>query len=191
MLPVYKLKQQQKTRNTTCTKFLRQNKNTLTMSQSRWLNNFQTQRHMQPIPFLSKSLGESAWTTRLRNHDGNIYRLVSAFNCRLNVAGLNPLGYNFSFWVLSWKVMWTAGKLHPPADATKTTTTSFSEETKYLKRPENFFQGIPVSKFKWPENFFQGIPVPKLIQRFSKYAFSDPSIFPRIQAIQVTVDTLF
>ena len=88
--------------------------------------------------------------------------------------------------------MWTAGKLHPSADATKTiTTTSFSEETKYLKRPENFFQGIPVPKFKWPENFFQGIPVPKFIQRFSKYAFSDPSIFPRIQAIQVTVDTLF
>ena len=34
MLPVYKLKQQ-KTRNTTCTKFLRQNKNALTMNKSK------------------------------------------------------------------------------------------------------------------------------------------------------------
>ena len=35
MLPIYKLKQQQKTRNTTCTKFIRQNKNALTISQSK------------------------------------------------------------------------------------------------------------------------------------------------------------
>ena len=34
MLPVYKPKQQQKTRNTTSTKCLKQNKNALTMSQS-------------------------------------------------------------------------------------------------------------------------------------------------------------
>ena len=35
MLAVYKLKQQQKTRNNTCKKFLRQNKNVLTTSQSK------------------------------------------------------------------------------------------------------------------------------------------------------------
>ena len=35
MLPVYKLKQQQKTRKITCAKFLRQNKNALTMSQGK------------------------------------------------------------------------------------------------------------------------------------------------------------
>ena len=139
---------------------------------ARWLNNVQTQRYMQPTLLLSKSLGEST-CTRERNHDGNIYRLVSAFDCRLNVAGLNPLGYTFnhSFWVLSWKVLWTSGKLHRSPSATKTTTTNFSKE-------------------KRPENFFQGIPVPKFIQGFSKYAFSDPSIFLRNQGIQGMVDTL-
>ena len=120
---------------------------------------------MQPTPLLSKSLRE-------RNHDGNIYRLVSTFNCCLNVAGLNVLRYNFnhSFWVLSWKVLWTSGNLSP--SSATTTTTNFSKESKYLKQLQKFFQGIPV---------------PKFIQGLSKYAFLDPSIFPGIQG---TVDTL-
>ena len=124
---------------------------------TRWLNNAQTQRHRQPTPPLPKSLGESTCTRE--KYDGNICRLVSAFDYRLNVADSNPLGYTFnhSFRVLSWKVLWTSGKLHPSASETiKTTTTNFSKESKYLKRPEKFFQVIPV---------------PKFIQGFSKYAF--------------------
>ena len=120
---------------------------------------------MQPTPLLSKSLGEST-CTRERNHNVCIYRLVSAFDCHLNVACSSPLGYTFdhSFQVLPWKVLRTSGEL-----GVATTTTNFSKESKYLK---------------WPESFFQGIPVPKFIQGFSKYAFSDPSIFPGIQTIQ-------
>ena len=52
MLAVHKLKQQRKTRNTTCAKFLRQNKNALTM----------TQGQMQTTLLLSKSLGENTCT---------------------------------------------------------------------------------------------------------------------------------
>ena len=51
----------EKTRNTTCTKFLRQNKNALTMSQSK-MNNAQIQRHMQSTLLLSKNLGKSTCT---------------------------------------------------------------------------------------------------------------------------------
>ena len=57
MLPVYKLKQQQK-HATPHTKFRRQNKNVLTVSQSKVIHNAQTQRHMQSTPLWSKSLGE-------------------------------------------------------------------------------------------------------------------------------------
>ena len=125
-----------------------------------------------PLLFCPKALGKSP--ARERDHDGNNDRLVSAFDCRLNVTGSNLLGYTFnlSFWVLSQKVLWTSGKLQASASATTRTITIFSKESKYLKQPENFFQGILVQKF---------------IQGFSKYALSDPSIFPRIQGM---VDTL-
>ena len=105
---------------------------------ARWLNNAQTQRHMQSTPVLYENLGEST-CTRKRNHDEKIYRLLSAFDCRLNVVGWNPLGYTFnhSFCVLSWKVLWTSGKLHLSVSATKTTITNFLKESKCLKQPEN------------------------------------------------------
>ena len=121
-----------------------------------------------PLLFCPKALEKSpAWE---RDHDRNIDRLVSAFVCHLNVTGSNLLGYtsNLSFWMLSQKVLWSCGKLQPSANATTRTITIFSKESKYLKQPENFFQGILV---------------PKFIQGFSKYAFSDPSIFPRIQGM--------
>ena len=112
---------------------------------------------MQPTPLLSKSLGEST-CTRERNHNACIYRLVSAFDCHLNVACSSPLGYTFdhSFQVLSWKVLRTSGEL-----GVATTTTNFSKESKYLKWPESFFQGIPVPKFIQGLCFFRSQYIPR------------------------------
>ena len=113
---------------------------------------------MQPIPFLSKSLGESAWTTRLRNHDGNIYRLVNAFNCRLNVAGLNPLGYNFN------QFLGALMKSH--VDCWKATPVSWCNKN---NNNNKFFRGNQVFKAAW--KFFPRNPSTKIYPTIFKVCF--------------------
>ena len=120
---------------------------------ARWLNNTQTQWHMQPTPLLSKSLKEHT-CTRSRNHDGNIYRLVSAFDCRLNVAGTH--WDTLSITAFRRKVQWASGKLHPSASATTTT---------------KFFRWIQAFKAAWKST--------KIYPRIFQVCFLESQYIPR------------